>query len=104
MQPDITLDDLNGERLQKGSNAGAGNAFARERFVSSAMGLADEVRVVGIEEASVAVIERDGDMTANVFVGDDLALENGDETLALNAFLAVSEFKRLFLLEIGKGN
>jgi hypothetical protein len=60
------------------------------------------MRVVGIEEAPVTIIERYGNVPADIFVSDDLALEDREEPLSGNALLTVSELKRLFFLKFGK--
>ena len=51
------------------------------------MGLADEVRAMGVEEACISVIEGDRNVAADVFVGNDLACVECDETFARNSFL-----------------
>ena len=79
------LDNL--QRKQARPRAGAARAEAGVGFVNGAVGLAYECFALGIEEAVVAVIERERDVAAGVFVGEKFALEAADEAF-LRAVIA----------------
>src|SRR5262249_10089796 len=55
------------------------------------MVLADEVGSFSVEETSIAVIDRNGNVAANILVTDNLVLKPREESLPRYAFVAIIE-------------
>lgn len=84
---------LNDQRngLQCCSVARALHAFARLRFVKSAMALAKKIGFVPREELVVIHVETDREMATAIFVGHPSILQAGQKTLSRDTHLGVIE-------------
>jgi hypothetical protein len=80
--PHFTVNDLDWQRLQARALAGSADAQAGQRFIGCIVRLADEMLTVAGEELSVAEIQRERQVTADVFVRDQLSIEAGEEAFA----------------------
>jgi hypothetical protein len=77
---------------QAGALTGTACAEAGQWIVNSAVRFADDLLAVTREELVVAVIDREREVTADVFVNNDLALKKRGETVARNSFTPEFEF------------
>ena len=75
----LAIGNLDVQRVEAGSGAGALDAQAGFWVIHCAVVLADEQAAVAGEKLAVAVVESQRLVAAEVFVGDDLSLVVGHE-------------------------
>lgn len=94
-QKNFFLAHFDFQRLQTFSFARALDAKSAQWFVDRAVRLADEMFCVAAEKSVVRVIQGQGNVPANIFVGDQFSMEARDETVFVFAVADEIKFDRL---------